>query len=792
MIKKNKKTLLVLLAYGAILVGIVLAFVFIMQARNSSAVVEVYYASRQIDAGMTVDSAFEINYISKTQIPKTVATDMEKHGAKPIYTTSQLKNNSVSQIPQGTILVESMFDNIVNESIMAKYSKEYGFKNPYYTTLKVDATIAPINGFSQDQKISIEGSVDLSSVSWIEDFSGNSNDSYSGIITNQCVVASLFTDDDENITNIGVVVELSDYPTINYFENYGSLKFHDGILENTWETTNSQIMTKLWEKTGFKDSIAKELATYIVYYDAENTSETKQFVCEYSNSPYYEDEEETIIKKSKVNFLQMTNELTKVVDGKEVDTSALSLYTPYKNFTITHYGFNGKAGVNMDLAGVNTQTTYNSRTGLYNMNFTEEGYYSINFYDKVEYNAGSDDQPLIQTKVDLVNQIKFVIEKTTENQKWSSDADLTLVYDNDVASSTYTFKELSLNGVLSKKYFEALESEAQIKLGEEFKLNDIVFTSINDLAGIKFFTTEKSLVQAGEQNVTQIYLNVGDLNSGGVSYPLFYNSNLGTAYEKATSKQIAELCYYLGLSFKNDYETAYPFTKYFTKAMLGDSNDTDTLLGKLSERASSPIYTINVSGLSKLDENGLLTTEKNAIAVAFENYMLGALWTGTFDYAKFAELKESLEGTPIEISLTMVLDDNTTFDTTITTIINRSNDKLISAEEAVQLTIYSKGYNASELNEGTVITSYINGVITLKADPTLSENKTVTWYLVAVGPDGKPAMNEDGTTYNKSSVLSVTDSKATLSEGALRSIFGDALNSTGKKCAIVAVYSDNA
>ena len=165
MVKKNKKTVFMILAYVGILIGIVLAFVFIMQTRNSNSVVEVYYATRNIDAGMEIDSTFEMNYLAKTEISKAVAEDIEAHGGKPVYSKNQLKSSASTSIPKGTILLESMFGDVINVSFTEKYTKEYGFANPYYTVLEVDTNNSPISGFEQDQRLSIEGTVDLANAS---------------------------------------------------------------------------------------------------------------------------------------------------------------------------------------------------------------------------------------------------------------------------------------------------------------------------------------------------------------------------------------------------------------------------------------------------------------------------------------------------------------------------------------------------------------------------------------------------------------------------------------------------
>lgn len=737
MVKKNKKTLLMILAYIGILAVVVIAFVFIMQARNTSSVVEVYYASRDIAAGSTVDSAFEINYISKTQIPKTVASDMEKHGAKPIYSTSQLKNNALSKIPQGTILVESMFDNIVSDSVMSKYISEYGFKNPYYTVLAVDTTNSPIDGFSKDQRLSIEGSVELSTVSWSESFKGDANDSYTGIITNNCVVAGIFTDDDEVVTNIGVVVELADYPTINYFENYGKLKFHDGILDNTWETTNAQIMNKLWEKTGFKDTVAKALSSYIIYYEAQSKDEIKKFVCEYSNTPFYEDDDETIMKKSKVNFLQATTEPSKTENGKIIDTSKVSLYTPYKNFTVTHYDFTGKQGVNMDLAGVNTESSFDSRTGLYNLNFEEEGYYQINFYDKVTYNAGTEESPVMTTKVDLVNQVTFVIEKLDDNTKWdTSSADLVFQYDAD-QNNNFTFKGYALTGTLSKVYFDALKKEAELELGSPYVLNENIFADTNDLTKINYFfnmddaNANTYLIAAGEQKINKIKLVVGD-----DSYDLFLNTNLGTIYEKPTNSQIYRLCYALGLPYKaTTAEDAYKFYNCFTKQQLGGystSNGTQVegLLDLLEKRLDETNnLSIACKGLIKYDANtGTSTEETSDVAIPLFNYILGSLWANTFDYAKLYELKNSESGIEdLGVSFAFELDDGTSQTVTPRIIVNK--EEIIHAStDAVNVVLYKGMYtdsSALKINKGM----FKGDRIVIKNEIILSDTQTVSWKM---------------------------------------------------------------
>lgn len=182
MIKNNKRTIISLLAYTGILIAVIVTFVFVMQVKNSNSVTEIYYATRDIEAGKNVDSAFEMNYIAKIEVPKSVVSDMEKNGAKPIVTTTQLKNSTLSAIPKGTYLIEAMFGDVVTTTIMEGYQKN-GYINPYYAVLSVDKTNSPISGFSEGQKISIEGTVALQNVSYDEEFKDVSNEVYTGILT---------------------------------------------------------------------------------------------------------------------------------------------------------------------------------------------------------------------------------------------------------------------------------------------------------------------------------------------------------------------------------------------------------------------------------------------------------------------------------------------------------------------------------------------------------------------------------------------------------------------------------
>lgn len=116
-----------------------------------------------------------------------------------------------------------MFEDIVTTTIIEEYSKT--FTNTYYPVLSVSTENSPISGFLEGQKVSIKGTADL----------------------------SLFFNEDLKLANIGVVVELADCPKVNYFANYGELKFHEGIL-SLWETTNLNVMIELWEKTGCKET----------------------------------------------------------------------------------------------------------------------------------------------------------------------------------------------------------------------------------------------------------------------------------------------------------------------------------------------------------------------------------------------------------------------------------------------------------------------------------------------------------------------------------------------------------
>lgn len=633
MIKNNKKTILTLLAYTGILVGVIVAFVFFIQMKNTSSVTQIYWSARDISSGTVVDTAFEMNYITKAEVPNSVVDEMKKRGSKPITSISQLTKNSVLQnIPQGVPLVESMFGDIVSVSTMEKYQNDFGFENPYYTVLSVDATNSTVSGFSEGQSISIEGTVDLATVNYDDEFANDSNEVYNGILTNKCVVHGLYENEEGQLTNVGVIVELSDYPTINFFAKYGELKYHDGKLEQTWETTNSKIMTELWEKTGFKDSLAKELSTYAIYNNIlENR--TKVFLCDYSNSTYK--------GMADINYLALQ------ADSDASGTQGVSIYTPYKNMVVSHYNLDGTDGINMDLTGVNTTKSYSSKTGLYNFTFTQEGIYDIKFYELTKVNSGTEEEPVYEDVVGVVNEIRFIVEKESIHQTWNTDnISFEVGFDYNVKRDKYEYIGFALEGYITKDYFADLKKETLIDLTEKIALNTSLFGTGDKINQIKFFSNNQTYGTMGDKDITGIKL-VDNSSKETIAFDLFRYSNMGNIYNPVTEIQKMNICYLMGLEFKTDYAFFSSMTKDGADELLSDINK---------------LYSNNQSALTKTfknltfydEEAGKVATKDNDVLPIL--YIIGSLWSDTFNYATFQALELPDD---YNVQVQLVFDDET-------------------------------------------------------------------------------------------------------------------------------------
>ena len=607
MIKNNKKTIIALLTYSLILIGAILAFVFVIKTKDANSTIELYFAKDDILGGTLVEENFSTSYLNKTKVHESVYNDIVGYDAKPLKSSNYKKiegQTVLSDIKKGSVILESQFGKIVTLETMDMYKQKYGFEEPYYSVLNVDETNATISGFEEGQLISIEGKIDLSVFNKSQEYKEDASEVLNGIICNKCIVHNLVYDTEKKLKKIGVVVELSEYPVINYIETYGSLKFHEGKLA-LWETTNKIIMENLWEKTGFKDGLAKELTTYLKYENSKGEEIKKNF-CAYSNTIY--------TNTTITNFLDVSAD------------SKVSLYTPYKNIIVSHYNFDGSNGKFMDISGSNLEKTFESTTGLYNMNFDSEGLYTISFYENAPYNYGTDEEPDWGQKYSKVNEIKFTIEMSTENQKENNTLGLNVGYNRvrnfeevtltscfersenqyvlkansmqdaydhklyykvlidentsyfkeihenqmfDVDSAPksiykltneiYTISGFETSGSISKSYFEALKTIDEIDLFETIifdeKFNPKEFADFS-----LFIDSDTPIGIMGDRTIKQINIKVGD------DVIDIVTKNESGLYKKASNEQKAKLISILGNpsdwkneNAKEDFDEEAPF-----------------------------------------------------------------------------------------------------------------------------------------------------------------------------------------------------------------------------------------
>lgn len=623
MIKNNKKTIITLAAYTVILLVVVAAFVVFVQMRNQSSVTKIYYATRDVESGTVVNTDFQTNYIAQVEVPTSVVKDLEKNGAKPIKSTIQIKSSALTFIPKGTYLSESMFGDIVTTTVMEEYAKT--FVNPYYTVLKVSTENSPISGFSEGQKVSIEGTADLSLFSTEDELKSDAGEVYNGILSNKCVVHSLFYNEDLKLANIGVVVELADYPKINYFANYGELKFHEGVL-SLWETTNLNVMTELWEKTGFKDSLAHELSSYAIYNDKEG-NRIKKFLCYYSSTEYKE--------TPKTYFFDLFADTADNIQ-------AVSFYSPYQNVVISHYNLDGSDGAYMDLTGVNTDRDYNSKTGLFKYNFSDEGIYLIKFYQNIDFNYGTEDEPSWGEKYAIVNEVIFIIEKDTENQTWDTS---NIKFNVGIKDTDSAFLGYEITGSVSKPYFDQLKNQTNIYLYALVQLNDALSKNIDE---IDFFIDEEFEIGLFGQTAIKNVL----FTDGIISFNLFKFKETAKYYKRPNKDQKLTICNYMGIPFKEDY-------KFFDEM---SEETAEELIKELKGIIESSLDYKTISCVQykyDTETKAFIEGEKENIPLIL--HLVASIWTNQLNINEYKDK----EGNFYDLSVAFVLDDEEKIQTKI-------------------------------------------------------------------------------------------------------------------------------
>ena len=611
MTKSNKKIFITILGYISILAVVILLFVTGMAYKSKNDVLTIYRAKAPISRGMEVTTKTADEYFEQVEVSKSSVDTMINGSFTPVFYVGDLSNQkALTDIAKGSFLGKEMFGVLDMNSILDEYRGEGKFINPYYSVLKADKYNAPISSFKVGQKISIEGTVSLSN-STEENLKDDAGEIYNGIITNKCVVHNIIKDENGNITHVGVIVELQDYPTINFIHNYGTLKFHEGVIEETWETTNNKILNELWEKTGFKDTIAKRLNTYVEYNISDNEKKQKKILAEYNGTEIKENVEYSTIH----------------VDLK----SDITLYTPYNNMIVSHYNLDGTIGNNMDITGINTHKRFNSRTGLYELKFNEEGIYSFLFFDKIETNYGTEEKPDIRTKIALVNQAHIIVEKENSGNRYIENANIQLIHDE---KSGNTKLDIKASNLVTKDYYNNVLEEAGIDLREKVELgSDIAALSNNISASTKelgksaFVKQSLNLGTIGTRQISNIYVN---------GLPLFVR---GSTYTKLNDDERIELLFNLGLiESDNDKEAA--LKKYKAILDVFDTTTFDSVNKIINELESSKEDRIDVFSKERV-VNTSTKTLRSFQSMNKNVYLLGRLWFGE-DPLKNEEFNKNL------------------------------------------------------------------------------------------------------------------------------------------------------
>jgi len=377
MLKNNKKTFIMIGVYTALLLAVVGMFLFFQNTSNKNATTYVYMTTKTIQAGETVDDTLIANKVSKTQLQISSVKEMEEHGAHVVTSPMQISSLiAVGQIPAGHVLTKEFFEAITPE-IYGDYTSrtfargtanEWKFINPDYIILAVNQMNTPINGFAKGEEISIEGYSKFAYDITSEDKTETAEGVYSGVLTNHAVVHNLIYDEKGSLSYIGVIVEQSKYPLISTIAKNGELIFHSGYTE-AWETTTNEQYAQLLLGGGIYSHDVIEAPTVLSYTTKDNEY-VERIMSDFSKVEDYDATVEMYPSFIRTQAQQVTGKYDVV------------LTTPYPYMTIIHYNLDGTAGQYMDATGLNTNKSYNSKTGLYTITFTEdyaEGYYEIEF-----------------------------------------------------------------------------------------------------------------------------------------------------------------------------------------------------------------------------------------------------------------------------------------------------------------------------------------------------------------------------------------------------------------------------
>ena len=484
---KNKKYLISILVYIGLLASVILAFVLITNIQQNNSYETVLMASDDFSRTeqIYISETNYTKYIKQAKIPKDTILEMKEAGATPVTSKAEIEGKySIGFIPKGTILTTKMFDSKITTDT-GFYAKN-DYENGTYIVLKANKTNAPVNGFKKGINISIQNIEAIVS----ENIDGTQEKNY-GTLVNKAEVYNTFYDENNNVTNVGIICEAEDAKKLITLEDLGTtFRYVEGKLDLTTWTENDII-----NEYNIKNMNNNELL-YYSYTSAPTIEEA------YYNSKLLENAEYTENNFGYVPEIQTNN---------NVIISLRGLYEP-SQIVLAKYGLNGGIEKNNRIFTQNSEfnTSYIKLESPNPLNPTNEGYYEI----KINTSNG-------------VKMYHFIIENDKDNDGTYYEENLYDKYFNVLLTDSLmgSIQGFDSSIYAEKDYYKTCIGLSTHNYKKQISLNTSTIDKDGNVTPVTSFLISQNIGSYSGIKIENIYLKKDVSEDGSeikFEYPIYF------------------------------------------------------------------------------------------------------------------------------------------------------------------------------------------------------------------------------------------------------------------------------
>lgn len=502
---KSKKTFISIFVYLALLAVIIVAFVGINTFQTSNNYAEALVVKETIDEGTQMTVTAMEKYLETVKVNKDTISTIESYdsNSKTVSNENVISGQyAIGKIPSGTIITTSMFtaQKIDDKHLVGiDLSK---FNDAQYVVLNASKEYAPANNFIKGRNLAV-GNVNAYTIP-MED--GTQKEFY-GILVNKALVYNVFKNANNEITNVGVVVEANDAKLLTTMQD-------KGIIFRYIESENLPVST--WTTTDIDNSFLESLG--------------------YEKDIYLSLQGEALSKFNESLFTN--NEFGYVPTFKE----DLDIYLEGKHSSISIRKFNLEGGIDNfygECSLSNGYLSYDKTLGLTKItipseteySFTKEGYYEIKTNipkedDFVKYHFIIEKNTYERIAITNNLGVKYEEFNDSNNEKVKSFTQINsqVVYYKNYYLTCIPLKE--------QKYRDTLEFSEILTSMYYFK--DATGGSISNKDFTFLLNTDDSIGKLFGVEIENIYLNTNVTKA----LPLFYKIEKANVGQKSDFSKI--------------------------------------------------------------------------------------------------------------------------------------------------------------------------------------------------------------------------------------------------------------